>query len=96
MPNNINISDGQNIWDITLQEFGDLEKVMTLLTDNDLNFNFKLKSNQNITINNSNVGNDNIKNFYKFSGLKLSNDQTEAMPPNIAGDYNDDYNNDYL
>ena len=96
MPNNINISDGQNIWDITLQEFGDLEKVMTLLTDNDLNFNFKLKSNQDITINNSNIGNDNIKNFYKFSGLKLSNDQTEAMPPNIAGDYNDDYNNDYL
>ena len=96
MPNNINISDGQNIWDIVLQEFGDIEKIMTLIEDNNLNFNSKLKSNQNIIINNSNIGNDNIKNLYKFSGLKLSNDQTEAMPPNIAGDYNEDYNNDYL
>lgn len=95
MQNNINVKSGQNIWDVALQEFGDIEQVFTLINDNDLNLNFKLQSNQIITINNSNVGNENIKNFYKFSALNLNNYQTEAMPPNIGGDYNNDYNNDY-
>lgn len=96
MQNNVEIKSGQNIWDLTLQEFGDVEYLFTVLTDNDINPNQKLKSGQKITINNSNLGNNDIKNFYKFSGKILTNDQTEAMPPNIGGDYNEDFNNDYL
>lgn len=91
-----NVLSGQNIWDIALQEFGDIEYVGNLISDNNLSFNSKLQSGQQITINNSNIGNNNIKNLFIFSGLKLNNNQTEAMPPSIGGDYNNDYNNDYL
>jgi hypothetical protein len=89
------VSSGQNIWDVALQEFGDIEQVFTFIADNDLNLNFKLKPSQNIIINNSGIGNNDIKNLFKFSKIILNNDQTEAMPPNIGGDYNNDYNNDY-
>lgn len=95
MPNKVVLS-GQSIWDIALQEFGDLEYTFNIVDDNSLNFNSKLQSGQNITINNSNLGNNDIKNFYKFSGKLLNNAQSEAMPPNVGGDYNNDYNNDYL
>jgi hypothetical protein len=88
--------ENQNIWDITLQEFGDVEYLFTLLEDNSLNINSKLRSGQNITINNSGVGNNDIKNFYNLRRLNVSNNQEYAMPPNIGGDYNNDYNNDYL
>jgi len=94
MPNN-QVFSGQSIWDIALEQFGDIEYSVDLINDNNLNFNSKLQSSQEITINNSNSGNNDIKNFYKFKGLKLNNDQTEAMPPNIGGDYNNDYKNDY-
>ena len=42
--------ENQNIWDVTLQEFGDVEYLFTLLNDNSLNVNSKLRSGQNITI----------------------------------------------
>jgi len=87
---------GQSIWDLSLQQFGSVEFCGNLINDNNLNFNSKLKSNQQITINNSNLGDNDIKNFYKFRGLNINNAQSEAMPPNIGGDYNNDYNNDYL
>jgi hypothetical protein len=90
------VIDGQSIWDLSLQYFGSLKYAIDIISDNNLGFNTKLKSSQNITINNSNIGDNDIKNLYKFNGIVLNNAQSEAMPPNIGGDYNNDYNNDYL
>lgn len=86
---------GQNIYDIALQEFGTLEQLFTLLVDNGLSVNSKLISGQQITVNKTNVGDENIKSFVVLKNITMNNDQGEKVPPLLAGDYNNDYNNDY-
>ena len=61
-----------------------------------MNFNSVINPGQEITINNSNVGDDEIKNFVTLNNYKFANNQTQMLPPLTAGDYNNDYNNDYF
>lgn len=86
---------GQSILDVCLQEYGTLEQLNKLLKDNGLNFNSKLTEGQDIVIDNANVGDEDIKNMKQLQGITFNNGQDAMMPPNIAGDYNADYNNDY-
>lgn len=89
------VQEGQNIFDIVIQEFGTLEQLFTLLIDNDLPVNAKLISGQELFVNKINLGDENIKNFVVLQNITMNNNQGEKAPPLLGGDYNDDYNNDY-
>ena len=97
------VKDGQNILDVCLQAFGSLEQLFILLNDNDLVVNNILRSGQDLTINNENIGDELIKNFVSLNNIVYNNSQnTDAdgnssfLPPVIGGDYNEDYSQDYF
>jgi len=85
----------QNIFDITIAEFGTLDNVIDLISANGLTFNSKLNSGQELVINNSGVGNEKIKNFVTLRNIRYNNNQGVTVPPLTGGDYNNDYSNDY-
>ena len=91
----IGVLDGQNIFDIAIQEFGTLEELFVLLDDNDFAVNVKLTPSQKIVINKINVGDENVKNFVVLKNITMNNDQGEKTPPLLAGDYANDHGNDY-
>ncbi len=90
------VQDGQSLFDICLQEFGTLEEIFTLANDNDLNLNSKLVAGRELVVNKTNVGDENIKNFVVLKNLTFNNDQGDGAPPLLGGDYNNDFNNDFL
>lgn len=87
--------DGQNLFDIAIQSFGTLEQLFTLITDNNLSLNTKLKSGQELVINKEGIGDDNIKNFITLQNIVMNNDQGVRFPPLLGGDFNIDFNNDF-
>lgn len=89
------VQNNQNIFDIAMQEFGTLNEVFRMIDDNDLNFNSKLRSSQELVINNEGVGDNNVKNFVILQKVKFTNDQGISVPPLVSGDYSNDYSNDY-
>lgn len=89
------VLEGQNIFDIGVQEFGTLEKLFVLLNDNSLSANAKLISGQELTVNKTNIGDENVKDFVVLKNITMNNAQGEKVPPLLAGDYSNDYSNDY-
>lgn len=92
----LSVLEGQNIFDIGVQEFGTLEDLFILLNDNDLSVNTKLISGQQLTVNKVNIGDENVKDFVVLGNITMNNAQGEKVPPLLSGDYNNDYNNDYF
>ena len=86
----------QNIFDIVLSQFGTLDESFTLINDNNLTFNSKLNSGQELIINNSGVGNEKNKKNVILQKVRYNNNQGEAVPPLLGGDYSNDYSNDYF
>ncbi len=86
----------QNIFDIALSQFGTLDQMFTLINDNNLTFNSKLNSGQELVINNSGIGDEKIKKLVTLQNIRYNNNQGEAVPPLTGGDYNNDYNSDYF
>lgn len=91
----LSVLEGQNIFDICIQEFGTLEELFVLLIDNDLSVNTKLISGQQLTVNKVNIGNENVKDFVVLGDITMNNAQGLRLPPLLSGDYNLDYNGDY-
>lgn len=89
------VLEGQNIFDIGVQEFGTLENLFVLLNDNSLSANSKLISGQELTVNKINIGDENVKDFVVLRNITMNNAQGLKVPPLLAGDYNFDFNNDY-
>lgn len=87
--------DNQSILDFALQNFGTLEQLYTLLADNSLSANSKLSAGQELTVNNVNVGDEDIKNFVTLKNVSFNNDQGVNLPPILGGDYGNDFGNDY-
>lgn len=98
------VQEGQSIFDITTEQFGDIEQLFVLLEDNNLSISSKLQAGQELLINNSGIGNKEIKDYIYLQEMKLNNGQNEKLPggyggytpPVLGGDYNKDYSNDYL
>lgn len=67
------VRDRQNIFDIALQYFGDLNFVSTIIRDNNLPWSAQISQGQVLTINNEGVGNDEIKNFYVLNKAFIQN-----------------------
>ena len=61
----LKIQEGQNIFDIVLQEFGTLEQLSQFLSDNSsIGINDDLISGQEVEINSINLGDEDIKARY--------------------------------
>ena len=90
------VLEGQNIFDIIVQEFGTLEQSFVLINDNDLSVNTKLISGQELTVNKVNVGDENVKDFVVLKNITMNNFQGQKVPPLLSGDYSNDYSNDYF
>ena len=89
------IKDNQSVLDATLEAFGNLEELYTLLADNGLTANSKLSSGQELTVNNDSVGDEDVKNFVILKEISYNNLQGDSNPPIIAGDFGNDMNNDF-
>ena len=67
------VRDKQNIFDIALQYFGDLNFVANIINDNGLRWSAQLTQGQVLIINNEGVGNDEVKNFFRQSNMFIQN-----------------------
>ena len=86
--------EGQDIFDVTLQEFGDVQNLFDLLNANDnINQNSKLLASTELTINNENIGNTIIKSQFKKLNFTIVNSDIEGLQ--TEGDFNNDFNNDF-
>ena len=69
-------TEGQNILDIALQEYGTLDLLFyEIMIPNDLSINANLKGGQNITTNPNGKGNEKNKDYIKQRGLVLVNNR---------------------
>jgi len=91
----VTVQDGQSIFDICVQEFGTMNELPRLLVDNDLTLNTKLVAGRVLVVNKTNIGDENVKDFVVLGNRTFNNDQGQGQPPVLAGDYNNDYSNDY-
>ena len=71
----IAVRDKQNIYDISLQYFGDFDNVATIIQDNDLPWGAELTTGQLLEINAAGKGNEEVKSFFSLSGLVVQNGQ---------------------
>jgi len=72
----LKVQEGQNIFDIVLQEFGELEQIGQFMADNStLSINDELVSGQEVEINSENLGNIDVKTkFIKLSFVTNNKD----------------------
>ena len=90
------VSAGQDLWDVTTQQFGQVDNIKDVLDDNpNLTINTKIKSKDQITINKENKGNLKVKNFFQNINFVVMN-ADEATLASTTGDYNNDYNDDFF
>lgn len=89
------VQEGQNLFDVTTEQFGTLEELFTLLIDNDLPINTRIISGQELVINKIDVGDEDVKNFVVLKNITMNNAQGLKLPPLVGGDWNNDWNNDW-
>lgn len=91
----IQVRKGQNIYDIATWMYGSSEGVFTLMADNPdkiPNLNAVLVVGDYLKISPDKVINQNIVNYYSQLGKDVNTgDEVELAP-----DYNEDYNEDFL
>jgi hypothetical protein len=79
---------GQNIFDVCLQEFGDLELIFDeLIIPNNLTLNSDLEADLELNLNAVGKGNQELKDFIKINRLSLNNNTIpgiEVVEPQVA------------
>jgi len=70
----ITVQAGQSIFDICLENFGNLDYLLDICKDNNISISDALYTKQKITINNEGLGNQKIKDFFKLNNIKPNND----------------------
>ena len=89
-------TEGQDIFDVVIQRFGQIDNIFDLLADNpSLSINSRLSSGDELTINNEEKGELRIKTLIQNINFVVMNADEEALAT-LGGDYNDDYNDDFL
>jgi hypothetical protein len=88
--------NGQDIIDITIQNFGNIESgLFEMLTDNPgVNLNTNLTPGQKLTLNNENVGLIREKQYFKQRIFVINNADELQLNTQIGG-FNSDFNNDF-
>ena len=87
--------EGQSIYDIVAQEYGDMSFLKDFLDDNELDYSTILKTNQELIINSDGKGNETIKDQIRVREISVNNNQEDFLPPLQSGDFNIDFNNDF-
>ena len=93
------VRNGQDIFDVCLQEYGTLDLLDQFLSDNDLSINDNLVIGQELTINKENVGNLRVKNSFENANFVVMNADEETLATTVGqfnGDFNDDFGIDLL
>ena len=86
------VTENQNILDVVIQKFGSLQPLIQFCKDNDIELNHLLSNGDEVVINESNVDQKLISDFFTLKSLNV----TTGDPDNIVtGDYNKDFNLDY-
>jgi len=88
------IQDRQNIFDAGLQLYGDVEQIFDFLVKNDISLDSSLRAGD-VILYDDDLGNENVKDFIKTEGVIYNNSQ-DSMFIIEEGDFNDDFDNDYL
>jgi len=90
------VQSGQSVVDVTIQLYGTIEKLVDFLNDNNLGLNSKLKSGQVVEYD-EDEGNEKAKKTITVEKLNFNNNQQTLSEAGITGgDFNNDFNNDYL
>jgi len=77
----LKVQEGQNIFDVVLQEFGELEQIGLFLADNSvLTINDELVSGQEVEINSDNIGNIDVKTKYIRTNFITNNKDSNFIP----------------
>ena len=72
------VQEGQNVFDICMQEFGDLELIWDeIIVPNKLTINSNLGGDLDLSINNVGKGNETIKDFFSVNNIILNNRSLE-------------------
>lgn len=90
------VKDGQDIIDVTIQNFGDLESGLFELFsgNNGIGLNSTLSSGQKLTTNNENIGLIREKTYFRQRSFVINN-ADETIVTTTLGDYNDDFSSDF-
>lgn len=71
------VKSRQTVFDVTIQEFGTLEKLRDVVLANDLNFNDFLEQGTVLQIDSTGKGNEDVKDFYRLNGIIPQNNWIE-------------------
>lgn len=90
----VKVLKGQNIYDIALQCYGDVEGVFQLMADNPTKINSldaQLVAGDYLNLTDEKILKKEVVNYYKQLGKTINTgDETE-----VGGDFNSDFNNDF-
>lgn len=89
------VQTGQDIFDVAIQNYGDATFYLDVITSNNLNADSFIAPAQELTVNNENQGDKQVKDYYKKINFIVVNGSFEDIHSS-AGDYNTDFNDDYL
>jgi hypothetical protein len=68
------IIDGQNVFDVTMQNFGTLNNTIEFLVENNYTLNQNLIPGDDVVLNTTNKGDENVKKLITLDNLRLMNE----------------------
>ena len=91
----ITVQAGQNLYDIVLQYYGSLDFYLTMVQENNLDIDSTVTVGQKLTVSNELIGDARIKDKYnKIKFIPVNSSEEDLRQ--LDGDYNGDFNDDYL
>ena len=88
----IRVREGQNIIDIALQYYGDVEGASNLIQDNNLSLTDALEAGTILHIDEQNLMDELITEYYDNNSVIVN---TGAPAQDIPGEFNNDFNFDF-
>lgn len=90
------VKSGQNIFDVCVQNFGDIESgLIDLITSNKIGISDILVSGQKLVVNNENAGIPKNIDFFRNRNFVVNNADENDIGT-IVGDFNVDFGNDFF
>jgi hypothetical protein len=90
------VKEGQSIFDVVIQEYGDIANAFDFFTQNPtLTINSGLSSGQYVKVDTQDKGVNSVKSRIKETEHHVVNSQ-QIDAETVQGDFNNDFNNDFL
>lgn len=87
------VSEGQNIIDLAVQHYGNVEAVFDLIDDNPdtvVNMDYVAKAGDTLQIDEDKIINKDVVKYFTDKNIRINNGQAEP-----DGDFNGDFNEDF-